>query len=238
MTDQKSSLLLPFLISLLLHVAVFALLFAPFSPNTPKQTKANLIDNATLQQAKNSLAPPKTTAKSDARTTKTSDWQAHPSAQPTKTAHTPSRTTSVKQPITPSAADTWQTDSAPSQFTSADISHDYAAPNAQEILETQSEPTTIAPPEPKIDLAQAKNAINNRIQVIWQTYPNEPNQAISATVRLDDYGNVIGIDFRAGHQELKSAANAAIRAAAPFNELAGVQNSFNIRLVTTQEIAQ
>lgn len=238
---QRPSLLLPILLSVLLHAGLFALLFAPFSLDKPETTKASLISQNTLEQAKSSLKkttsdtpkPPKAPSQTAVGShSSKSSWQ---TAKPIQN--------EISQPAISTNTNTdtfnanWQTNhSQPNDDFASTSSADAIAHNdlSEPII---SEPTP-EPPAPKVDLAQAKNAINNRIQSIWQSYPNEPNQAISATVRLDDGGYVIGIDFRAGHKELQATAETAIRAAAPFSELAGVQNSFNIRLVTTQEITQ
>lgn len=247
---QRPSLLLPILLSVLLHAGLFALLFAPFSLDKPETTKANLISQNTLEQAKNSL---KKSASDTPKTPKASSqamansrspapsWQTakpaeYPVSQPVISTHAHTDTTDTPNGWQTDTPSNWQTDSQPSDDFASTSSTD-AATHHNPSEPTISEPTP-EPPAPKVDLAQAKNAINNRIQSIWQSYPNEPNQAISATVRLDDGGYVIGIDFRAGHKELQATAETAIRAAAPFSELAGVQNSFNIRLVTTQEITQ
>lgn len=237
---QRPSLLLPILLSVLLHAGLFALLFAPFSLDKPETTKASLISQNTLEQAKSSLKqstsdtpkPPKAPSQTAVGLhSSKSSWQ---TAKPIQNEISPTISTNTN---TDTFNANWQTNhSQPNDDFTSTSSADAIAHN--DLSEPIINEPTPEPPAPKVDLAQAKNAINNRIQSIWQSYPNEPNQAISATVRLDDGGHVIGIDFRAGHKELQATAETAIRAAAPFSELAGVQNSFNIRLVTTQEITQ
>ena len=85
-----------------------------------------------------------------------------------------------------------------------------------------------------VNVEAARAAITHRIETNWKRYPNAANQAISFTVNLDDAGNLKSISFGAGHQELRESAEASVRAAAPFSELAGVRKSFNMRLVTEQ----
>ncbi len=85
-----------------------------------------------------------------------------------------------------------------------------------------------------VNVEAARAAITHRIEANWKRYPNAANQAISFTVNLDDAGNLKSISFGAGHQELRESAEASVRAAAPFSELAGVRKSFNMRLVTEQ----
>lgn len=90
--------------------------------------------------------------------------------------------------------------------------------------------------EQPIDMDKIRQSIVERIESIWQQHPNQPNQAILMTVEIDDLGQIVRIHFGAGHQQLKNSAEMAVRAAAPFYELAGVKNSFQMQLVTTQEL--
>lgn len=84
--------------------------------------------------------------------------------------------------------------------------------------------------------AEAKAAIEARIMAAWKNEPTPPNQAISFIAHLDDQGNVISLEFIAGHQSLQNAAKNAIDAAAPFSELIGIQNHFKMQLVTETQM--
>ncbi|MFB6349618.1 TonB C-terminal domain-containing protein [Moraxella sp. ZJ142] len=92
--------------------------------------------------------------------------------------------------------------------------------------------TSSAPSQAQINAALS--AVKNRIETIWKKYPVQPNQAISFQVNIDAQGNVVSIVYGAGHADLKESIEAAVRAAAPFSELAGLKNSIKLKFVTEQ----
>ncbi|UXZ04958.1 hypothetical protein [Moraxella nasicaprae] len=252
---KHAALWLPILLSLLIHAVLAVLLFVPFSSSYDSQpTMATLINPDEFAAAKARLnahhQPNQTTPQTQTRQNPDRAWQAS-DYQPVKysqsqIASTPSNVTPTdfgqthESSYTPPVMD--EMSQMDNQMTQSQLGQaknqtkqtasDGESLNLDNLGQTQPAAT------PKVDIAQAQAAINARIESIWASHPNQPNQAIKLSVSLDDGGQVIGISVRAGHQDLLPAAEATIRAAAPFSELAGVKNSFVINLVTTQEIAQ
>ncbi|MDO4894280.1 hypothetical protein [Moraxella sp.] len=250
---KHAALWLSILLSLLIHAVLAVLLFVPFSSSYDSQpTMATLINPDEFAAAKARLnahhqpnqTTPQTRQNPD-RAWRASDYQPVKYSQ-SQIASTPSDVTptdfgqthesSYTAPVMDemSQMDNQMTQS---QLGQAKNQTKQTASDGESLsLENLGQTQPVA--TPKVDIAQAQAAINARIESIWASYPNQPNQAIKLSVSLDDGGQVIGISVRAGHQDLLPAAEATIRAAAPFSELAGVKNSFVINLVTTQEIAQ
>lgn len=76
-----------------------------------------------------------------------------------------------------------------------------------------------------------QNAVASRIQAIWQEYDNPSNQRLTATIYIDDNGNLTNIKFGSGDKELEPSLKDSIKKAAPFPEMAG-SNSFTIHFST------
>lgn len=79
---------------------------------------------------------------------------------------------------------------------------------------------------------QATANIASRVQAIWERYDNPPNRRLSATITIDDDGNLQNIRFGAGDKDLEPSLQTSIKEAAPFPEMAGIANSFTINFST------
>lgn len=79
---------------------------------------------------------------------------------------------------------------------------------------------------------QAQANITSRVQAIWERYDNPPNRRLSATISIDDEGNLQGIRFGAGDKDLEPSLQASIKEAAPFPEMAGIAKTFTINFST------
>lgn len=79
---------------------------------------------------------------------------------------------------------------------------------------------------------QAQASIASRVQAIWERYDNPPNRRLSATISIDEVGNLQNVRFGAGDKDLEPSLQASIKEAAPFPEMAGIAKTFTINFST------
>lgn len=83
-----------------------------------------------------------------------------------------------------------------------------------------------------VSKSEAQANIAGRVQAIWERYKNPKNRHLTATIRIDDNGNLLSVSFGAGDQDLQPSLEASIREASPFPEMKGISKSFSIRFYT------
>lgn len=83
-----------------------------------------------------------------------------------------------------------------------------------------------------VSKAQAQSNIAGRVKAIWEQYNNPKNRHLTATIHVDDNGNLMSVSFGAGDQELRPSLEASIHKASPFPEMKGVSRSFSIKFYT------
>lgn len=228
----KNSLFVACLLSFLLHALLVLSLFLVDKPSKQEQPKmsdsmkTSLISKQDIQAIKQAWAAqqrsPATQINSPA-TGQLSDIM------------TPSQTPAKSEPTTP-----------PAKSAGASTKKSRTAENLKPNDHTSQEQATKNPvttPEvaqPPVDLEQLRLDVQARIYQAWQDQSiNHPsNQALGFVVELDDLGYVKRINFGGGHRDLRPSAQAAVYAAQPFTEFAGLRSSFSMYLVTTQEIYQ
>lgn len=79
---------------------------------------------------------------------------------------------------------------------------------------------------------EAQSNIAGRVQAIWERYKNPKNRHLTATITIDDNGNLLSVSFGAGDKDLQPSLEASIREASPFPEMKGISRSFSIRFYT------
>lgn len=79
---------------------------------------------------------------------------------------------------------------------------------------------------------QAQANIAGRVQRIWERYENPKNRHLTATIVIDDNGNLLSVSFGAGDKDLQPSLEASIRQASPFPEMKGLSNRFTIKFST------
>lgn len=83
-----------------------------------------------------------------------------------------------------------------------------------------------------VSKTQAQSNIAGRVKAIWERYNNPKNRHLTATIHVDDNGNLMSVNFGSGDRELQPSLEASIREAAPFPEMKGVSRSFSIKFYT------
>ncbi|MFC0819797.1 TonB C-terminal domain-containing protein [Moraxella marmotae] len=249
-STHKSNFTLPIVASVVIHAVIISIVAASViaPPNDDTGLAATLVNQSELSAAKNALK-----AHHDAQQAQHRPKSAISSADQAllnaRTHHyqpPPSRQTAPQ--AVPSFEPVDMTAKVNDNFTSGDIGSDGLADSSfgndttanddnrhslgVATADNGNAATSSAPSQAQINAALS--AVKNRIETIWKKYPVQPNQAISFQVNIDAQGNVVSIVYGAGHADLKESIEAAVRAAAPFSELAGLKNSIKLKFVTEQ----
>lgn len=226
--EQKRTIALPIVASVLVHgLAIFALsLSSIMPPQQPAAMTTVLASQADFAAAKDALlqAQPKKTSQTT---------QITPSDMALMTAQTYHR--QAYQSTKPAEAYQELTSSTPSFDDYPALDTNNPPSDTSELATIGSTPTTSMPDKAQINAALT--AVKNRIETIWKRYPAQPNQSISFQVNIDGNGNVTAIIYGGGHPDLKESIEAAVYAAAPFSELAGLRDNIKLQFVTEQLIS-
>lgn len=83
-----------------------------------------------------------------------------------------------------------------------------------------------------VSKSEAQANIAGRVQAIWERYKNPKNRHLTATIRIDEQGNLVSVSFGSGDRDLQPSLEASIREASPFPEMKGISTSFSIKFYT------
>ncbi|USZ14835.1 hypothetical protein NGM44_00070 [Moraxella sp. FZFQ2102] len=233
---MAQSYTLPILASVVIHamivIAIAAPLIAPSDADTGiATTLVGQDDLAAAQKAlQNHHKQSQKSAKS-AQTTQVSSadkalMARYQSDNPYQTNRVVNSTTQIASSSTPSTPSDTGTDISTfdtfTDTTSAPSADDQLASSVSVGDHAQTTGAGTANATPTVDKLAVQQAAYRRIESAWKSQPKQPNQSMQFVVRFDDAGNVAGIDFGAGDPDLKPSIRAAVSAAAPYRELAGV----------------
>ncbi|WP_066799795.1 cell envelope integrity protein TolA [Moraxella oblonga] len=83
-----------------------------------------------------------------------------------------------------------------------------------------------------VSKSEAQANIAGRVQAKWMKHNNLKNRHLTATIRIDEQGNLVSVSFGAGDKDLQPSLEEAIREASPFPEMKGISTSFSIKFYT------
>lgn len=237
---DKSVLILPILVSVLLHtviiIAVAAPLITPPKPNTTIQT--TLVGQEDFNHAKTVLSDhhanqnkPTANASSAITANDNALMQAQKQHRYRSQVST-STTTQAYHPLPDLAPFESNSPSTQNQPTNAHANPSEYSNNVtglEQANHTESTPS-------RAQINAAISSVKHRIEAIWQRYPKQPNQTITFQVNINQQGDVTSIQFGGGHPDLRESVEAAVYAAAPFYELGGMRDSIRLQFTTEQLI--